>query len=64
VTGINAQGDHLLLTTDFTESDGRLIYTVESKRLSESADIKVCNPTASVVDDGQTNFSLLVIDAR
>jgi hypothetical protein len=64
VTGINAQGDHLLLTPNFNESDGRLTYSIEFLRLNESAFIKVCNPTATAIDDGQTPFNLLVIDAK
>jgi hypothetical protein len=64
VTGINAQGDHLLLTPNWETARQELSYSIEYRSTDSSARIKVCNPTNANIDDGTTNFNLLVIDAQ
>jgi hypothetical protein len=64
VTGINAQGDHLLLTPNWETANQLLSYSVEYRSGAEHARIKVCNPTNANINDGTTNFNLLVIDAQ
>jgi hypothetical protein len=64
VTGVNAQGHHLILTPDFDTQSSQLVYSAESRGASESMFIQACNPKTSAVDDGNTNFNLLVIDAQ
>jgi uncharacterized protein YjbI with pentapeptide repeats len=61
VTGVGAQGDHLVLTPSFQETSLNLIYSVEYELLSgEGAQLKVCNPTNANINDATTNFNLLV----
>jgi hypothetical protein len=62
VTGVNATRDHLLLTPNFNTTSSFLIYGIEYEDTREQADIKVCNPTAGVINDGITRFNLLVIN--
>jgi uncharacterized protein YjbI with pentapeptide repeats len=64
VTGVNAAGDHLLLTPNYESTETHFIYSVEYHDTEEYAEIKVCNPTNGAIDDGTTNFNLLVIDAQ
>jgi hypothetical protein len=64
VTGINAAGDHLLLTPDFHTTAFDLDYHIQSRTLDSEARIAVCNPTNAAINDGNTNFNLLVIDAQ
>jgi len=64
VTGINAQGDHLLLTPNWETAHPLLSYSIEYRSGAEQARIKVCNPTNANVDGGSTRFNLLVIDAQ
>jgi hypothetical protein len=64
VTGVNAQGDHLLLTPDFQTQTSRLVYSAESDGDNASMHIQVCNPADVDINDGNTNFNLLVIDAH
>ena len=63
VTGVNAQGDHLLLTPSGNGASGLLTYTAQSHANDNNMEIKACNPTTSAIDDGTNTFSLLVIDA-
>jgi uncharacterized iron-regulated membrane protein len=63
VSGVNAQGDHLLLTPSFANQHPNLVYSAETTA-SEQMVIQVCNPTANTINDGNTNFNLLVIDAQ
>jgi hypothetical protein len=63
IENVNAPGDHLLLTPDSNTTNANLSYTVEHHTSSE-ADIKVCNPTDTDINDGSTNFNLLEIDAQ
>jgi hypothetical protein len=65
VTGVNARGDHLLLTPNYeTATTGRLVYSAEYTSDDESMLIQACNPTGASINDGTTNFNLLVIDAQ
>jgi hypothetical protein len=64
LTGINAQGDHLLLTPNYNTADPGLIYDIQYVSDAEYARLRVCNPTNSNIDDGTTKFNLLVIDAQ
>jgi hypothetical protein len=64
VTGINAQGDHLLLTPDTASAEPGFNYGVEYQPSDSSAVISACNPVSGAVDDGSTRFNLLVIDAH
>jgi hypothetical protein len=65
VTGVNVQGDHLLLTPDFATQHGDLVYSAETVNGGGGEMwIQACNPTDSTINDGNTNFNLLVIDAH
>jgi hypothetical protein len=64
ITGIDVAGDHLLLTPDFNTQSGRLIYSAEYFASDQAMEIQACNPTDSDVEDGDTNFNLLAIDAQ
>jgi hypothetical protein len=64
VTGVNATRDHLVLTPNFNTTSSLLVYGIEYESSREQADIKVCNPTDSAINDGITRFNLLVIDAQ
>jgi hypothetical protein len=67
VSGIDVQPtDHLLLTPSFDDAEGNLDYTAEQAAGfgTGSMIIKVCNPTTGAIDDGNTHFTLLVIDAE
>jgi hypothetical protein len=64
VTGVNAQGDHLLLTPNADTEDHDLVYQAEYRSSAESMFIQACNPKNFPIDDGNTNFNLLVIDAQ
>jgi hypothetical protein len=64
VTGINAQGDHLLLTPDFATTAFDIDYGIQYRSSVEFATIVACNPTGAAINDGSTTFNLLVIDAQ
>ena len=64
VTGVNAQGDHWLLTPSDNNSDPRLDYSIQNHFDTESAAIVVCNHDSTSHTDGTTNFNLLVFDAQ
>ena len=64
VIGINATRDHLLLTPNYNTTSSFLTYGVEYLDSGGSAYIKVCNPTSGAINDGTTNFNLLVINAQ
>jgi hypothetical protein len=64
ITGVNAQGDHLLLTPSATDADNPLEYTAMYRSLNSNVALRVCNPTAVAVDDGFTHFNLLVFEAQ
>ncbi len=63
VTGINASGDHLVLTASQVDASPVLSYTAEYSA-NGSAWIKACNSANFDVNDGITHFNLLVIDAQ
>jgi hypothetical protein len=60
ITGVAAHADHLLLTPNFGDSNGFLTYGIEFDPSTDNAHLKVCNPTTAAIDDGITNFNLLV----
>ena len=64
ITGIDAKGDHLLLTPSRADSTASLDYTIFYERDAQSAALVVCNRTTAAVDDGTTHFNLLVFDAQ
>jgi hypothetical protein len=64
VTGVDAQGDHLLLTPNADTEDHDLIYQAEYRNFTDSMFIQACNPKAFPIDDGNTNFNLIVFDAE
>jgi hypothetical protein len=61
--GVNAQGDHLLLTPSEQDSapflDYSILYTAQ-----EHATIYTCNHTDIDINDGTTHFNMLVFDAH
>ncbi len=68
VTGVNANGDHLVLTPNWTDTRTSLDYSAQHSSISpqgeDAVSIHVCNPTTAAIDDGNTRFNLLVIDAQ
>jgi len=64
ITGVNAGGDHLLLTPNSDTATPRLTYRAEYRARAESVALTVCNPSGVSVDDAVTFFNLLVIDAQ
>jgi hypothetical protein len=69
VTGAGGFGDHLVLTANWQDSNSNLDYTPQHSALTgnpsqDAVAIHVCNPTASPIDDANTRFNLLVIDAQ
>jgi hypothetical protein len=61
ITGIAAQGDHLLLTPDYDTTSNLLTYGVEYKGINDDAELKVCNPVNIDIPGAVTYFNLLVI---
>ena len=64
VTGVNAKGDHLLLTPNANTANLGLSYSGEYDAVGNSAYIIVCNHASSAIDGETTRFNLLVIDAQ
>jgi hypothetical protein len=64
ITGINATGDHLLLTPSASDANPYLEYTIEYSLSQESATLKTCNYSDTTQNDGTTHFNLLVFDAQ
>jgi hypothetical protein len=66
VSGLpNIGGDHLLLTPNTTDADQYLVYSAEYRPDgNDSMRIKVCNFFHTQIDDGNTHFNLLAIDAQ
>ena len=64
VTGVNAKGDHLLLTPNANTASLGLSYSAEYDAVGNSAIIIVCNHSNFVIDGETTRFNLLVIDAQ
>jgi hypothetical protein len=63
VAGVNAAGDHLVLTPSFDDSPGIINYTAEYAA-DGTVKIKACNPTDFAYGAHTTRFNLLVIDAH
>jgi hypothetical protein len=63
VSGVNSNGDHLLLTPNSFDTQSQLIYSIDMADAGGSAFLKTCNPTTSAIDGGSTHFNLLVFDA-
>jgi hypothetical protein len=64
ISGIGAQGDHLLLTPSGDDSMTSLDYSVKYRGATDNAVLQACNPTDDPAADGFTHFNLLVIDAQ
>ena len=65
VLGIDAEGDHLLLTPDHTDAAAGLTYEIEyTVGTGGGPALHICNPTDGNIDDGATHFNLLLIDAQ
>jgi hypothetical protein len=65
ITGINAEGDHLLLTPSGEDSNNiQLTYGVQYNETDENATLQVCNDHGFPIDDASTHFNLLVFDAN
>jgi len=64
VTGLNAQGDYLLLTPSVVDANGALLYDARYDTASQTAFIHVCNFSNATIDDGTTHFNMLVFDAQ
>ena len=64
ITGINASGDHLLLTPNNNDSRGSLTYQVYYVLGQEWAWLETCNPGTVALNDENTHFNLLVFDAQ
>ena len=63
ITGIGAEKDHLLLTSRSSDTHPSLIYAVQySPDSGGAAVLEACNPTAFPANDGNSHFSLLLID--
>ncbi len=62
ISGINAQGDHLLLTP--SNADSFLMYGIQYRPGQEFARLQICNPFTFSAQDEKTHFNLLVIDAQ
>jgi hypothetical protein len=60
ITGIDAQGDHMLLTPDFNDVSSFVTFGIEYKAGDTSAEMKVCNPTDMNVQSHTSTFNLLV----
>ena len=63
VTGVNAQGDHLLLTPSQEDSEIFLEYSVRYRAAEQEVRLYACNPTHNTINDGTTHFNLLIFDA-
>jgi hypothetical protein len=65
ISGLNATGDHLLLTPSYADAHVNLVYGIRYGNTSEpEARLSFCNPTDFTVSDGTTHFSVLVFDAQ
>jgi len=64
ISGINAQGDHLLATPNWDSSTGRVIYSIQWQAGNTTAQLQACNPTPTDAAEGNVFFNLLVFDAQ
>jgi hypothetical protein len=62
ITGVNAQGDHLLLTP--SADSGILLFSLKYDPNSPDPSLITCNPEGQTVPAGSVHLNLLVIDAR
>ena len=60
INGVAAEGDHLVLTPNYSDSFQNLSYGIEYRNGTDTAELKACNPTDAVRGDGTTHFNLLV----
>jgi hypothetical protein len=66
VTGLNAKGDHVLLTPSGDDANADLSYTAEYQNtlIDDRFFIVACNPTAAPINDNTTHFNVLVINGN
>ena len=64
ITGINAAGDHLLLTPNNDDARGSLIYSVLYTSNQEWAWLETCNPGTVALNDDVTHFNLMIFNAQ
>jgi hypothetical protein len=64
VSGLNAQGDHLLLTPNITTGGGRVVYSASYADTTEDVWVTACNTWTNAVNPGTVRFNLLVIEAQ
>jgi hypothetical protein len=64
ITGVGAQGDHVLLTPSWQDSSADLTHAAEYRAAIEAVELHVCNPTDTVVDDGTSHLNMLGIEAQ
>jgi hypothetical protein len=58
-------GDHMILTANSTDAAANLHYSAEYQPTNDNfMTIKACNPTTAAIDDGNTHFNLLAINAQ
>jgi hypothetical protein len=60
INGVAAEGDHMVLTPNYSDSFQNLFYGIEYRNGTDTAELKACNPTDTVRGDGITHFNLLV----
>ncbi len=60
VTSDSAAFADLVVTPQYETTSTNLIYTAENRN-TDTVSIKVCNPTATAIDDGGTTFQALPI---
>ena len=63
ISGVGAQGDHMLLTPNATTGGGRIVYSITYSDSAENAWLTSCNIWSSPITPGDVRFNLLVIDA-
>lgn len=63
VIGVNSFRDHILMTPNADTAHPKLMYGVEYHDSQERLEIKICNPTTASINDGNTSFNLLIIQA-
>jgi hypothetical protein len=63
VSGLGAQGDHILVTPAVDDAHGALMYDARYDLASGDMTIHVCNFSSATIDDTTTHFNLLVFGA-
>ena len=61
INGVAAEGDHMVLTPNYSDSFQNLSYGIEYRNGTDTAELKACNPTDTSRGDGTTHFNLLVL---